>query len=228
MAITIPYELSGSTITNTEASITGGNVTIDGAYQLWVDGAAAMVKGDAFRARVYETVRSGGTQRLALTQLIRGAQVEPWVFPDLMLLHSWNMTLQRESATSRAFDASVRAQLSGITEPYSRTALSVGATEVSIVSGTTTLQSVAAPGYYQLWVDPLTGPMVGGDKFVARIYETVRSGGTKRQVWETQLEHAPTALMFSPVLKLARGCDFTLQSVGGTTRTFDCSVRKVA
>lgn len=113
MAISEPYELDGVTVGNSELSLVSGtttlqNVTDDGVYQFWVD-ASNMAKGDEFVFRVYEKVEAtGGTKRVVFTAYLRNAQSELFVTPTLILMHSWDATLQKTAGTDRAFDASVR------------------------------------------------------------------------------------------------------------------------
>ena len=118
MAIDLAYATGTAvTVTNIETSIavTGGTTTgvpvarTDiGLYTLFLDGVANMVKGDEYRWRVYEKARSGGTVRLLLSGTLSDVQSELIIIPNLVLGIGWDITLQRISATSRAFDWSVR------------------------------------------------------------------------------------------------------------------------
>ena len=114
-----------------------------------------------------------------------------------------------------------------ISEPYEIDGVTVGATELSIVSGTTTLQTVTDDGVYQLWVD--AGNMVKADEFAIRIYEKVEgTGGTKKVVFKATLLGAQSEIWVSPTLVLINGWDMTLQKIAGTDRAFDASIRKIA
>jgi hypothetical protein len=234
MPISELYELDGVTVGATELSIPNGGTTLqalttDALVQVWLD-HFNIAKSDYFRLRIYEKVRSGGTQRVAFqTVLPPIAPSQILTFPPLMLMHGWDVTLQKVAGTDRAFDASIRAVTgSGLTEYDGMDAVTVGATELSIVSGTTTLQTVGDDGIYQLWVDPVTN-MAKGDEFIARIYEKVEeTGGTKRLVWEATLSDVPTELLVSPQLLLMHGWDMTLKKVAGTDRAFDASIRRAA
>jgi hypothetical protein len=118
VAIDLAYATgSGVTITNSETSIgvTGGTTsgvpvarTDAGIYMVFIDGVANMVKGDEYKWKVYEKARSGGTVRAILVGTISDAQSEMVVIPNLILGVGWDVTLQRISATSRAFDWSIR------------------------------------------------------------------------------------------------------------------------
>ena len=110
------------------------------------------------------------------------------------------------------------AELDGVT---------VGATELSIVSGTTTLQTITDDGVYQLFIDGAV--FAKGDEFVVRIYEKVEgTGGAKRVVATFYLMGAQAQNFVSPALLLINGWDMTLQKIAGTDRAVDASIRKVA
>lgn len=235
MPISEPYELDGVTVGSTELSIVSGTTTLqtiadDGVYQLWLDPVgAAVAKGDEFRVRIYEKVISSGTKRVVFSATISDAQAEVWTFPPLMLLHGWDMTIQKIAGTDRAWDASIRkAAGATIAEYDSMSAVTVGTTELSVISGTTTLQTVTDDGFYQLWVDPVTN-MAKVDDFHLRIYETVEgTGGAKRQVLKSNVQDAQNELWVSPFLCLINGWDMTIQRVAGADRAFDASVRRIS
>ena len=66
-----------------------------------------------------------------------------------------------------------------ISEPYELDGVTVGSSELSVVSGTTTLQTITDDGVYQLWID--AGNMAKADEFVVKAYEKVEgTGGTKK------------------------------------------------
>jgi hypothetical protein len=242
MPLSEPHELDGVTVGSSELSIVSGTtslqtITTDGVYELWVDPVGAgLAKGDEFRVRVYEKVEdTGGTKRVAFSASISDAQSQVWVFPPLYLMHGWDMTIQKIAGTDRAFDASVRGVTgAGLTQRAKIDGVSVTVAELSIVSGTTSLQTIAEPGFYQLWVDPMVGPMANGDEFEVRILEKVEgTGGTKREVFSARLADVQAELFISPILYLYNGWDMTLKLVsgggaGGSGRAFDASIRKVA
>lgn len=114
-----------------------------------------------------------------------------------------------------------------ISEPYELDGVTVGASELSIVSGTTSLQTITDDGVYQLWID--AGNMAKGDEYAIRIYEKVEgTGGTKKQVFKAILSDAQSEIWCSPMLILINGWDMTIQKIAGTDRAFDASIRKVA
>ncbi len=114
-----------------------------------------------------------------------------------------------------------------ISEPYELDGVTVGATELSIVSGTTTLQTITDDGVYQLWVD--AGTMIKGDRFIIRVYEKVEgTGGTKKVVFAATLKDVQSEVFVTPTLILINGWDMTIQRLAGADRAFDASIRKVA
>lgn len=114
MAIAQLYNISAVSISGTEISIVSGNSSLatdtnDGVYQLFVDPVAAgMAKGDEFRIRIYEKVLSGSTKRVVFSATLSDAQSEIFVTPSLILMHGWDMTIQKIAGTDRSFDASIR------------------------------------------------------------------------------------------------------------------------
>lgn len=109
------------------------------------------------------------------------------------------------------------AELDGVT---------VGSTELSVVSGTTALATDTTAGVFQLFVDPVGAGMVKGDAFIFRMYEKVEAtGGTKKAVWSGTLSHAQAEIVAFPPLLLRNGWDMTIQKVAGTDRAWDASIR---
>lgn len=103
----------------------------------------------------------------------------------------------------------------------------VGATELSIISGTTTLQTVTDDGVYQLWVDDL-GNMTKTEEYAIRVYEKVEStGGAKKQVFEATLKGAQPEVFVTPFLMLGNGWDMTLQKIAGTDRNFSARISRM-
>lgn len=112
MAITEAF--SGTeTVGTTEHSLTTDTSgpdtqTDDGVYQAFID-LNALAAGDVFEFRVYEKVLSGSTQRIVYNATFANVQAEPvWVSPSLVLLHGWDMTLDKVSGTDRSIDWSIR------------------------------------------------------------------------------------------------------------------------
>lgn len=115
-----------------------------------------------------------------------------------------------------------------ISEPYEMDGVTISTTEISIVSGTSSLQTITDDGVYQLWVDGV-GVMAKGDEFIIKIYEKVEAtGGTKRVVFSSTLSDVQSENWVSPMLILINGWDMTITKVAGTDRAFDASIRRVA
>jgi hypothetical protein len=114
-----------------------------------------------------------------------------------------------------------------ISEPYELDGVTIGATEISIVSGTTSLQTITDDGVYQLWVD--AGLMQKTEEYKIRIYEKVEgTGGVKKVVFVATLKGVQSEIFVTPTLILINGWDMTLQKIAGTDRAFDASIRKIA
>lgn len=101
------------TVSTTEWSLTTDTAgpdtnTTAGTYQCLID-LNALAVGDTFRFAVYEKVLSGSTQRLCYEAYFSGVQGEPiWISPSLILIHGWDMTLDKIAGTDRSIDWSIR------------------------------------------------------------------------------------------------------------------------
>ena len=109
MTITIEAFTGTETVGATEHSLTTDTSGPDaeattGVFQPFLD-LNALAAGDAFRFAVYETCRTGDTQRLIYTSEFSGAQARPlWSGPSLLLGVGWDMTLKKISGTDRAIN----------------------------------------------------------------------------------------------------------------------------
>ncbi len=114
-----------------------------------------------------------------------------------------------------------------ISAAYSLSAVTVGVTPISIVSGTTTVSDTVETGLFQLWVD--AGNMAKGDEFDIIISEKVKAtGGTRKTVFKAKLSDVQSEVFVTPVLMLMFGWNMTITKIAGTDRAFDASIRKVA
>ena len=106
-------------------------------------------------------------------------------------------------------------------------AVTIGAAELSLISGTTTLQTNNVPGVYSLWLN--CAAITATESYELRIYETVVAGSTKgiaRRRLITGAQTEPVLVM--QALEMGVGWDITLKRVGtGTDRAFDWSIRTV-
>ncbi len=113
-----------------------------------------------------------------------------------------------------------------VTQAYEIDGVTISTTEISIVSGTSSLQTVTTAGVYQLWVDPAN--MVKGDEFRIRIYEKVEAtGGAKKVACEWTLLGVQTEVFVSPALMLMNGWDMTLLRLAGADCAFDATIRAI-
>lgn len=114
-----------------------------------------------------------------------------------------------------------------ISEPYELDGVTVGASELSVCSGTTSLSTITDDGVYQLWIDAYA--MAKGDEFRIKAYEKVEgTGGTKKVFAQWTLMGVQSEVFVTPTFVLINGWDFTIQKIAGTDRAFDASIRKVA
>lgn len=116
---------------------------------------------------------------------------------------------------------------------YASFNVSTSTTELSLISGTSSLQTLTDHGIYYLYIDPQGSSFADGDEFRVKIYEKVLSGGTKRVVDSFIISHQfPSSSPLPPLFwttghMLRNGWDMTIQKVAGTDRTIKASVRRV-
>ena len=112
MAISEAYADSAS-IGSTEYSLpndstTPAAITDDGIYQLFLD-LSALTATEQYRLKIKEKVQSGSTQRVIQAVDFSGVQDEPvYITPSMILLHGWDITLQKLQGTDRAIEWSIR------------------------------------------------------------------------------------------------------------------------
>lgn len=111
-----------------------------------------------------------------------------------------------------------------ITEAYSGTA-TISTTEISLVSGTSTLQNIATPAVIQVFID--TANMLSGDEYQIQIKDKVISGGTQRVIYNAYIEGRQSSPFVTPTLILYHGWDVTMDLIAGTGRSISWSIRKV-
>lgn len=115
-----------------------------------------------------------------------------------------------------------------ISEAYAGS-ITVSTTELSLVSGTSTLQNETTDGIYQVMLD--FNAMANGDSFEFRLYEKVQSSSTKRTAFLYTFRDArgaDGAIWVTDAFTLLHGWDFTLKKLSGTDRAIEYSIRKVA
>lgn len=106
------YRTGSATISTIEYSLvtpgtTLANDTTDGVYQIFID-PTNLLAGDEYWIRVYEKVTSGGSKLNIYTSVLEGAQSTPFVTPSLILLHGWDVTVQKVAGTDRSISWSIR------------------------------------------------------------------------------------------------------------------------
>lgn len=114
MAIVALYENSAS-ISTTEYSLpnntnyaAGSVIAVGGIYQVFLD-LSAMVAGDQYDLAVYEKVQAAGTTRKLYVASYVGVQATPHVvLPSLILMHGWDVTLDRIAGADRTIAWSIR------------------------------------------------------------------------------------------------------------------------
>jgi hypothetical protein len=112
-------------------------------------------------------------------------------------------------------------------EAFTGSAVTISTAEISMLSGTSTLQNNAVAGIYQAFID--LNSVAAADIFEFRVYETTITGGTKRLVYYARFANAQATPIFaSPTLMLGIGWDMTLIKASGTDRALTWRVSKVA
>jgi len=111
MAITEVYA-NAATIGTTEYSLPNNStslatITTDGVWTVYI-GASAIVAGDEYILRIYETVLAAGTKRQLTEKWFVGDQGDIWVSPSLMLWRGWDVTMQKKVGTDRSISWSIR------------------------------------------------------------------------------------------------------------------------
>jgi hypothetical protein len=102
-----------ATISTTEYSLvtnstTLGSSTSDGVFQVFVD-FSALTATEEYMIMVKEKVTSAGTQRVVFSAIVAGVQGSPaWVSPSLIMLHGWDVTVDKIAGTDRSISWSIR------------------------------------------------------------------------------------------------------------------------
>lgn len=102
----------------------------------------------------------------------------------------------------------------------------IGATEYSLPSGSTTRVAQTDDCVLEAWLD--VNALAAGDEYLVRLYEKVRGAGTQREVaaW-TIRGPAPEPIWRMPPAIVGNGWDVTVQKIAGTDRSIEWSLRKV-
>ena len=103
----------------------------------------------------------------------------------------------------------------------------VSTTEHSLTTDTAGPDADTTAGVYQAFLD--LNAVAAGDVFEFKVYETVRTGDAQHTVYSARFANAQTAPVWvSPSLVLGIGWDMTVRKIGGTDRTINWRISKVA
>lgn len=115
-----------------------------------------------------------------------------------------------------------------LTQAYSIDGVNISTTEISVVSGTVTLQSITVAGLYQLFIDGPASGLAIADRFIVRVKEKVLGTATQKAVMSPMIEGPQSSPLVLPMLALLNGWDMTIQKLAGADRLFYASIRKVS
>ena len=107
------YKTGTATISTTEYSLVTPGTTLasdvnQGVYQVFID-FSALTSGDEYEIAVKEKVADASTQRVIFRASVAGLQGSPiWVSPSLILMHGWDVTVDKLAGTDRSITWSIR------------------------------------------------------------------------------------------------------------------------
>jgi hypothetical protein len=231
MSITALFEDTGTSIGGTEYSLTTDTTgvaatTDDGCFQTWIDFSGITYGADEFEVKVYEKIRSGGTQRVVLGP-ISVFKPEVIVLPALCLLHGWDYTIKKLQGTDRTIAWSIRRVFgtAGITESHTNTA-TISTSEYSLPNNSAGVAAITTDGCFQAFMDFAAITAVA-DEFEFKLYEKIAAGGTQRVIWAPMSINKPEVLV-TPAMLLLHGWDMTLDRMAGSDRSIPWSIRQIA
>lgn len=120
------------TVSTTEWSLTTDTAgpdadTSDGVFQAYLE-LNALAAGDVYEFKVHEKVQAGSTQRIVYSAVFADVQSPAvWVSERLMLMHGWDMTLDKISGTDRLIAWSIRKSDGGLDAAGIRSAVGLAA-----------------------------------------------------------------------------------------------------
>lgn len=104
-----------ASVSTTEISVPTGSAyssaspqTTEYTIQVWFD-MFNMAAGDQYQLRIYEKAIPGSTQRIVYESVLAGGQTKLAVFPALMVMHGWDVTVKKLAGTDRVIVGGVRA-----------------------------------------------------------------------------------------------------------------------
>lgn len=107
------YKTGTATISTTEYSLVTPGTTLasdttDGVFQVFID-FSALTATEEYLVVVKEKATSAGTQRTIFSASVVGVQGSPiWVSPSLILMHGWDVTVDKIAGTDRSISWSIR------------------------------------------------------------------------------------------------------------------------
>lgn len=102
----------------------------------------------------------------------------------------------------------------------------IGTTEFSIVSGSTTLATTTSDAIVQFFLEVTN--ISAGDDFSFVVKEKVTTSSLQRVVYSARFDGSQGSVFVTPSLVLMNGWDATIKKTAGTDRNIGYSVRQVA
>jgi len=110
---------------------------------------------------------------------------------------------------------------------YTGSAVTIGGTELSLTSGTTTIQNRTDNAVISIWID--VNNIAAGDEFEVFLREKAIAGGTQRQTSIAYLVGVQqSGLFITGAFHVGVGWDVTMQKRLGTDRAFSWSIRSAS
>lgn len=102
-------------------------------------------------------------------------------------------------------------------------------TSIGVTGGTTTGLPLARTdaGLFYIMVDAIAN-MVKGDEYLFKLYETLRSGGTRRTLFQASLKGVQSKPLIIEWVPLEIGWDATLQRISATSRAIDWRISRIS
>lgn len=109
-----------------------------------------------------------------------------------------------------------------ITELYTGTS-TIGSTEYSLTSDSTTLGAIASDAVLQVMLD--TSALAAADEFELAVKEKVVSGGSQAACYTAAIVGTAGDRFVSPAIMVKHGWEVTLKKIAGTDRSIPWSLR---
>jgi len=179
---------------------------------------------DDLELKMYETCRSGGTQRLCAKWPMIGDQ-RTFISPIFPMLWGWDFTLDAFVGTITA-NWSIRSL--GTPTLYVDGVETVSTTEHSLTTDTAGPDSTTDDKGIMAFLDFST--LDDGDHFRVKVYEKSRSGDTQRQVGAPFdiKDGRSDPMLLIPLQAFLHGWDITVDKIAGTDRSIEWSLRAFA